>query len=249
MQSLPIILTIIAGLSTLIGYIFILFPIKNINKYISISLAFAAGVILCISFFDLLPNSLRVIYNQNHNLILTVIYFNLFFIIGYSFIKILKKIENNNYSTTSLYRVGLMSFIILFIHNALEGIATYSTSVYDTSVGISLTIAIIMHNIPEGILIAVPIYYATKNRLKAFSMVLFSALAEPIGAVISYLLFRNIYTEVFISYILLMVGGLMISLIINEIFPKLKDYKRYIKSNILFFIIGSLFILINLYLF
>lgn len=247
MQLLPIIMTTIAGFSTLLGMLCTYIKSKNVNKIISISLAFSAGVILCLSFIDLLPSSIRGIYENNHSLIMTFIYFDLFFIIGYYIIKIINKFDKS--PTEGLYRVGVVSFIILFVHNALEGIATYSTSTFDISMGSSLTIAIIMHNIPEGILIAMPIYHSTKNRFKAFKLVLASAIAEPLGAIISYLLFKNIYTETFISYILIIVGGLMISLIINEIIPQIKKYNKYFILNIISFIIGVVFILINLYMF
>lgn len=87
--------------------------------------------------------------------------------------------------------------------------------VYDINLGLRFTLAIILHNIPEGILISVPIYYSTKNRFKAFKFVLVSSIAEPIGAVVSYIIFNNIYTEVFISYLMIVIVGLMLSLIIN----------------------------------
>lgn len=247
MELLPILLTIIAGLSTLLGMIAILIKSKNVNKFIVISLAFSAGVILALSIFDLLPSSIRSIYKDNGSIYLTTIYLNLFFMIGYFLLKVIKKFEKS--PTNNLYRVGVVSFIILFIHNALEGIATYSLATYDVSLGINLTVGIIMHNIPEGILIAVPIYYSTKNALKAFKLVLISALSEPAGALISYLLFRNMYTESFISYVLIIVSGLMISLIVNEIIPEIKRNRGYIISKLISFIVGVCFILANIYLF
>lgn len=247
MELLPILLTVIAGFSTLLGMIAILIKSKNVNKYIVISLAFSAGVILALSILDLLPSSIRSIYKDNNSIYLTTLYLNIFFIIGYLLLKAIKKFEKSPIS--NLYRVGVVSFIILFIHNALEGIATYSLATYDVSLGINLTIGIIMHNIPEGILIAVPIYYSTKNALKAFKLVLISALSEPVGAIISYLLFRNMYTESFISYVLIIVSGLMISLIVNEIIPEIKRNRGYIISKLISFIVGVSFILANIYLF
>lgn len=247
MKVIPIVLTFIAGFSTLFGMVFTYVKSKNITKYITYSLCFAAGVILSLCFFDLLPSSVRVIYDNSNSLYLTVFNLNIFFIIGYFFIKAIKKIDN--FPTSNLYRVGVISFIILFIHNALEGIATYSAATYNVSMGINLTIGIIMHNIPEGILIAVPIYYSTKNRIKAFKLVLISALSEPIGAIISYLIFKNIYTEAFISYVLIIVSGLMISLIINEIVPQIRENRGNYIGKFISFIIGIFFILVNLYLF
>lgn len=94
-----------------------------------------------------------------------------------------------------------------------------------------------------------PIYHSTKKRLKAFKLVLISALAEPIGAIMSFLLFKNIYTEVFISYILVVVAGLMISLIVNEIIKEINKYREYKVSNLVSFIVGVIFILTNLCMF
>ena len=41
-------------------------------------------------------------------------------------------------------------------------------------IGIKLAIAISLHNIPEGISIAVPLYFATKKKFKTFIYVLIS---------------------------------------------------------------------------
>lgn len=38
----------------------------------------------------------------------------------------------------------------------------------NASTGIAVLIAIALHNIPEGIAVAIPIYYATGSRWKAF---------------------------------------------------------------------------------
>jgi len=50
------------------------------------------------------------------------------------------------------------------------------------------TLAIEMHNIPEGIAVLVPIYFATGNKKKAFFYSSLSGLAEPVGALVGYLI-------------------------------------------------------------
>ena len=55
----PLILTSLAGLATLIGVIPIFIKIKNKDYIISAACAFASGVMICISIFDLIPESLR----------------------------------------------------------------------------------------------------------------------------------------------------------------------------------------------
>ena len=53
---LSFILTSIAGLSTILGY-FIIYIKGNKNKIITLTLAFASGVMLTISVTDLIPSS------------------------------------------------------------------------------------------------------------------------------------------------------------------------------------------------
>ncbi len=74
-----------------------------------------------------------------------------------------------------------------------------------------------MHNIPEGIAIAVPIYYATGSKLKALSKTLLSGLAEPLGAIIAYIFLARFITPFAISIILVIVAGIMITLAIEDI--------------------------------
>ena len=59
-------ISIIAGLSTLIGIIPIFFKIKNVNRFIVSSLSFASGVMFSVSTFDLLLESLKT-FNKNYN--------------------------------------------------------------------------------------------------------------------------------------------------------------------------------------
>ena len=58
-------LTILAGLSTVVGTSIIFFKFKNIQKVIISSLSFASGVMVCISLLDLLPESLKLFKSSN----------------------------------------------------------------------------------------------------------------------------------------------------------------------------------------
>ena len=49
-----------------------------------------------------------------------------------------------------------------------EGLATFASALYDVKVGIPIAIAIALHNVPEGISVAIPIYHATGSRKQAF---------------------------------------------------------------------------------
>ena len=84
----------------------------------------------------------------------------------------------------------------------------------DFSLGLSLCLAIALHNIPEGVSIAVPIYYATKSRGKAFLSTLLSAFAEPLGALLTFIVLKNYITNSMISMFLILVAGICLGIII-----------------------------------
>lgn len=58
--EIAFLLTFIAGLSTMIGSIFIFFKDKK-NRVLKYSLSFASGVMVCVSFVDLIPESLLLL--------------------------------------------------------------------------------------------------------------------------------------------------------------------------------------------
>ena len=91
---------------------------------------------------------------------------------------------------TKLLRMGLFTALAIAIHNFPEGLATFLAALEDPSLGAAIAIAIALHNIPEGISVSVPIFYATGDRKKAFVYSSLSGLAEPVGAIIAYLVLR-----------------------------------------------------------
>ena len=107
-----------------------------------------------------------------------------------------------------------------------EGIATFMSAYQDMNLGMKLAIAITLHNIPDGISIAVPIYYATKSKKKAIFRTFLSGLAEPFGALLAYLFLSQFITDVLIGFVLLFVAGIMITLSIQKLFPEALKYQE-----------------------
>ena len=152
----------------MLGTFVIFFSSKNKDKIITSSLSFASGVMVCVSLLDLIPESLNML-NNNLNLFLSIILFLIFLCIGVLTSMAIDKYLPETKENTKLYRVGIISMLAIILHNIPEGIATFMASSMDKTLGISLAIAIAMHNLPEGISIAVPIYYSTnKNQRHLF---------------------------------------------------------------------------------
>lgn len=237
-------LPLFAGLSTMIGYLFIYK--KEHNNVLISSLAFASGVMFCVSILDLIPESIKEllsVYKLFPTILLSLIGINIGFIISNFFDK---KIHFNEES--KLYKIGFISMLAIIIHNIPEGIITYMTTTIDIHLGINLSMAIALHNIPEGISIAVPIYYATKNKKKAFLYTFISAISEPLGALLAHLFLSNFITSSFIGLLYSIIAGIMLFISLFELFPESLSYKKKNKT-IIFFLIGIIIMYISLKLF
>ncbi len=239
-ELLPFLLCIVAGLSTLIGSLFI-FIKGNKDNIIKCALAFASGVMLSVSIFDLIPESLTMFQGNSKN----SIYLNitLFIIIGLTIPLLIDKILPKKLNhTNKLYKLGIFTMIAIIIHNIPEGIATYISSETNIKLGISITIAIAMHNIPEGISIAMPVYYATNNKKKAIGLTFLSGMSEPLGAILACLFLKPIIN--IMGGLFAIIAGIMTYISIIELLPEALKYKEK-KKTVLSFLIGIVFMYVN----
>ena len=235
MNYYPFIISILSGLSTLIGY-FSIYIKNNKNKLIKNSLSFASGIMLCVSIIELIPEGIKLLSKYNNLLSIGITSITVGMLLPIITNKIIKE--------EGLYKLGILSSIAIIMHNIPEGIITYLTSVKNIKLGINIALAIAMHNIPEGITIAVPIYYGTKSKKKAFKIVLISALSEFFGAILAHIFLKKIITDIIIGIILLIVAGIMSYLSIIKLLPKALKYKEK-KKTLIFFIIGIIIMYIS----
>lgn len=245
--TIAFVLTFIAGFSTMLGTIFIFIKSRNHDKIILSSLAFAAGVMITVSITDLVPESISLL-NDNLKGTSTIIISFLSVILGVIISMLidyyLPDKPTSYIKDKGLYKVGFISMIAIILHNIPEGIATFIATSSDITLGISLAIAIAMHNIPEGISISVPIYYSTNSKSKALLYTGVSALSEPFGAILAYLFLRNIMNDIILGILFSLIAGIMLQISFCELIPTARKY-NYKKYFYLFFIIGIIFMLIK----
>ncbi len=122
--------------------------------------------------------------------------------------------------------VGVVVTIGLIIHNLPEGMAVFLSSFSDIRFGVLLALAIANHNIPEGIAVAAPIFQATQSRGKAIKYALISGMAEPLGAIIAFLLLRPYLNNNFLSYTYALVAGVMVYISFDELLPASLRHKH-----------------------
>lgn len=132
-----------------------------------------------------------------------------------------------------LMRMGVFAATAIAIHNFPEGLATFVTALQDPNVGVAIAVAVALHNIPEGISVAVPIFYATGNRARAFVYSCLSGLAEPLGAIVAYVMLRlltggetgAIPSEV-VGVLFGGVAGIMVYISLDQLLPTSRAYGR-----------------------
>ena len=118
-----------------------------------------------------------------------------------------------------LNRTGILTALAIGLHNLPEGVATYVGAIGDTRVGAALAVGIGLHNIPEGIAVAAPVYFATGSRLKAFMWSFISALAEPVGAIIAWLIVGDGLNGFVEGLMFGIVSGMMVTISFKELIP------------------------------
>lgn len=219
-------ISLIAGLSTCLGSLLTWFKPKNINNFISGALAFSGTMMILISITELIPEGFFYL-NKRYSTFLAFLCLILMLLFGIGInIYLNRRINKRVGESVNLYKVGVLSMIALMIHNLPEGILTFLSTTVDLKLGLKLALTISLHNIPEGIAIAVPIYYSTNSHKRGVVASLISGLSEPLGALLAYLFLYKYITNTMISIILLFVAGIMISISINDIFEESKKYSR-----------------------
>ena len=233
-------LTLIAGLATIIGGFIGTHKSMASPGRLSVVLAFAAGAMLCVSFLDLVPvasSSLISSFGIEVGLAAVTISFVCGSLVVCAIDKLVPCSNSVKCAITKeddciqrfdptvasqrgkLFRSGMVIAVIMAIHNFPEGIVTFTGAMHDLSLGLTLAFAIALHNIPEGISIASPIYAATSDKLKAIKYTVFSALAEPLGALFGYILLISAIPESMHGLIFAATAGMMTYVSINELLP------------------------------
>lgn len=248
-------LTLFAGLSTGVGSLIAFFAKKTNKKFLSISLGFSAGVMIYVSMIEIFVKAQEALTSelgQKTGAIWTVVaFFGGMFLIalidklipsaenphearsvvadceGCGECEICVKEQKAKREKEQLKRTGVFTALAIAIHNFPEGMATFVSAFQDPSVAIPVVAAIAIHNIPEGIAVSVPIYQATGSRRRAFFYSFLSGFAEPIGALIGWLVLIPIMSDMVYGIIFGAVAGIMVFISIDELLPAAREYGEH----------------------
>lgn len=257
---LAFLLTLLAGLSTGIGSLISLVAKRTNTNFLSFSLGLSAGVMIYVSFMEMLPQSLEI-FSEEFGSKVGSLYMLLALFGGIAFIAIIDflipeasnphevhGVEDMKSRKEQLHYTGIITAITIAIHNFPEGIATFMAALTSFEVAIPIAVAIAIHNIPEGIAVAVPIYHATGSRRKAFWLSFASGLAEPLGALIAFFFLMPFWSPTMNAFVLSAISGIMIFISLDELLPTAEKFGKHHHAMI-GLIVGMMVMGFSLYLF
>jgi ZIP family zinc transporter len=242
-------LTIFAGLSTGIGSA-LAFLVKRVNyRFLSVSMGFSAGVMIYVSFVEILVMAKDSLTKQWGNVAGswgTAVWFFVGMAAAAIIDRLVPEAENpheahtidemsmtadehakKHHDMSKLHRTGIFTAFALAVHNFPEGMATFTAALVEPTLGVAIAVAIAIHNIPEGISISVPIFYATGDRKKAFIYSFLSGFAEPFGAIVGYLVLMPFLSPAVLGALFAAVAGIMVFISFDELLPMAEEYGEH----------------------
>ena len=212
------------------------------NKFLSFILSFAAGLMMAVICFDLIPEALGL--SQITEVIIGIVLGIIVMIFCDLIVdKIFSKKpilnQNTNKVSNNLLKTGIIVSIGLAIHNIPEGLAIGSGFEASLKLGFSLAITICFHDIPEGISMALPMKNGGMKAYKIMFYVILSGIATGVGALIGSIVGK--ISEQIIAIALSFAAGAMLYIVSGELIPESNSlYKGRISAlgNMIGFIIG-----------
>ena len=234
--------TLFAGLATGIGSLLAFTATPTNKEFLSLALGFSAGVMLFVSFVEILQKAKESLASASGSDEVGYLYATLGFFGGIAVIALIDKFVDFDHGNphemhtvsemddpevqekNKLLRMGLFTALAIAIHNFPEGLATFIATYEEPAVGVAIGIAIAIHNIPEGIAVSIPVYHATGSRAKAFWYSFASGLAEVVGALIGYFILLQFINDYVFGIIFAGVAGIMVFISLDQLLPTAQRY-------------------------
>jgi ZIP family zinc transporter len=231
--------TTAAGLATALGCLLVIKSKSPNPRMLAFGLAFAGGAMVYVSLAEILVKSIDAFTAASDDR-LGFMYGTFAFLGGVLLITAIDHFIPNPHESLEtkdnellrthnaeyIKRVGLLTAIAITAHNFPEGLATFFAMLDSPTLGLPLALAIAIHNIPEGISIAIPVYFATHNKLYAFGAALLSGLAEPVGALIGFAFLAPFMSDMVFGAVFGVIAGVMVFLALDELLPAAKRYAK-----------------------
>lgn len=232
-----LIYSIIAGASTIIGTLLIFYKYRWARHNSIHLISFAAGIMLALAFLHLIPESLEMVQaegsSEGEHTEGSIIIFMLVltaFVVFYALENIIMIHPRHDVEAEEPHRHGklsILSIVGLTFHSTIDGIIIAVGFKAGFQIGIMTTIAVILHEMPEGIVTTSILLHDMMERIKVFWFSLLVALVTPLGAIVSYFLLGDVSEKLSGSLLALAAGSLLYVSASNLVPETHKEEKKF----------------------
>ncbi len=226
-------LSLVAGLCTGVGAAAAFILKRTDTKLLTFALGASAGVMVYISFMELMPSASACL--EGAKWVVLAAFFG--GMLASALIDRLIPEDENPHEVrdarelegvrgtgqfsgqAGVKRSATLFTLAIAIHNFPEGIATMASAFDDTGIAASVALAVAIHNMPEGLAVAVPLLYGTGDRKKAFWLATLSGLTEPLGALVAMLVLLPFLSPALLGVLFAAVAGIMVYISFDELLP------------------------------
>jgi len=242
-----LLITLVLGLFIVVGAI-ITFASKNNNRFVNFSISLAFSVMIMLMFVDLIPE-VKEIFIGEFGSILGIILALLGIVGGIIILKLLDIFipDHEGHEKEELKHIGLISSIALILHNIIEGMAVYTAVNNSVESGLLISLGVGLHNIPLGMVITSTFYKANNNRKKTWSIIILVSLSTFLGGLIMMMLSGILVNEIVLGILLSITLGMLIYISVFELLPKMLEMKNK-KVALVGIITGIVLILITMFI-
>lgn len=237
-----LLITFILGLFIFIGILLAKIP-KNTKFIEQLSISVALGTMLSLIIFDLIPEIKEMFSSKIYLIFIFVIFGILILKLLDIFIPEHDHEHGLSHECTdeNLLHIGIVSTVAIVLHNIIEGMAVYNITTESLKLGILVALGVGLHNIPMGMII----YSTLKNegKKKKTILILLSSVSTFIGGVLMVSI-SALISEFILGILLCLTLGMLLYIVFFELLPHVLHSKNKILS-IIGIIIGILIILIS----
>ena len=219
---ISIIITVIAGLFFVIGY-FIALNKKDNDNLTAFSIGMAFSVLILLVALDIFPEVKELLNNK-------YLYGLISILLGFSIFKIIDLfIPHHNHELEKkhkthekhLYHIGIITSLALVIHNIIEGLGIYELANYNLYSGFLMSLGVGLHNLPFGLEITATMQEKNENKRFIRNTIFLLFISTSIGALIGFI-FGSI-NELFLGLLMSFSIGMILYLLIFELLGEIKE--------------------------
>lgn len=241
MLTTIILATVLVSLISLVG-VFLIFKKENKQGLLKALISVAAGALLTVSLLDLLPEAVEADVFDPHVIFKAVLFSIVFFFL-------LERIFHWHHCNCEVHgkphgkdkrNLAFINLIGDGIHNFVDGALIASAFLVDFHAGLVVTLAVILHEIPQEITDFGVLLYAGLSKTKAILYNFLTAAIAILGALVFYYFGRSV--ENLIPLALAFAAGNFIYLATADLIPELhhEENPKKILSHSVWLVVGVL---------